>query len=426
MLIEFKFSNFRSFKEEVIFSMEPLTQNGTNLNTIKTGSKKVPQLYRTAGIFGANASGKSNILMLINALKMFVKNSWKNDINTKIPTDQYMLNDSDDATETKIEISYLIDDIIYNYGIKYNSSEYTEEYLYITDTSSKGTGYRNRIYDTTKENFGRISGIKQSWVEDHTPNRLFLSEIINKKCNIHEIETIYNAIVKNTNIISNEFTNQLSINMLQNLNRNKVLSLMQKADLGMNDLTVEELSIEKIQEAISKNTKLDDAKKDLLQKVLQLDNFKLLDVKSYHQTESGKTKEFNFDQSESKGTQTFFALTAPVIDTIQHGKILWIDELDSSLHPYLVQYLVSLFNNPETNTKNAQLIFTSHAHYLMDGDHLSRDQIWFTSKELNNGFYSDLYSLSDFKKLTRKNVSFYESYMEGVYGAVPFLEKTNG
>ncbi len=111
------------------------------------------------------------------------------------------------------------------------------------------------------------------------------------------------------------------------------------------------------------------------------------------------------------------ALSDDVLPVLENGKILFIDELDKSLHPHLVKYLVSLFNNPETNPKGAQLIFTSHAHYLMDGEHLTRDQIWFVSKE--NGYSSDLYSLSDFKQIKRKKGAFYNEYMYGIFGAVP-------
>ena len=97
--------------------------------------------------------------------------------------------------------------------------------------------------------------------------------------------------------------------------------------------------------------------------------------------------------------------------------------MDDSLHPYLVRYLVDMFNNPEINKNKAQLIFTSHAHYLMDGRHLTRDQIWLTTKDLNNGYSSSLYSLSDLKnKLNRKNISFQEAYLDGIYGAVPNVE----
>ena len=233
-------------------------------------------------------------------------------------------------------------------------------------------------------------------------------------------------IVNKINVITNDFSNELSMNMIQCDKKEDILKFIQKADANLRDMSVKEFDVEKFKKILKEHqSELDEVNKAILHKILS-EKSKLLNILSYHQTENGVNREFDFESTASKGTKILFALTAPFIDTFQDGKMLFVDELDASLHPYLVKYIVSLFNNPEINTKGAQLIFTSHAHYLMDGEHLSRDQIWFTSKELNNGFYSDLYSLSDFKKLKRKNISFYEAYMNGIYGAVPFLENIDG
>lgn len=142
---------------------------------------------------------------------------------------------------------------------------------------------------------------------------------------------------------------------------------------------------------------------------------------SVHTNEKGQEIPFDFIEEESDGTQTLFYLSEDVLVALEKGSVLAIDELDNSLHPHLVKYLVNLFNNPETNPKGAQLIFTSHAHYLMDGDTLTRDQIWFVSKE--NGYSSDLYSLSDFKAIKRKKGAFYNEYMYGIFGAVPKISE---
>ena len=142
---------------------------------------------------------------------------------------------------------------------------------------------------------------------------------------------------------------------------------------------------------------------------------------SIHKNETGEEITFNFMEEESEGTIALLALSDEIMPVLQDGKILFIDELDNSLHPHLVKYLVNLFNNPENNPRGAQLIFTSHAHYLMDGDTLTRDQIWFVSKE--NGYSSDLYSLSDFKEIKRKKGAFYNEYMYGIFGAVPKISE---
>lgn len=125
---------------------------------------------------------------------------------------------------------------------------------------------------------------------------------------------------------------------------------------------------------------------------------------STHKSENGQEITFDFMLEESDGTQMLLCLSEDIFWVLEKGSILFVDELDNPLHSHLVKYFVELFNNPETNPKGAQLIFTSHAHYLMDGEHLTRDQIWFVSKE--NGYSSDLYFLGDFKQIKRKKVLF--------------------
>lgn len=112
-------------------------------------------------------------------------------------------------------------------------------------------------------------------------------------------------------------------------------------------------------------------------------NFVIKDGKTYaiQKDENNNDVLFDFSKETSLGTKTLIAVSRFVDDALTNGKVLFVDELDTALHPHLVKYLVELFNNPETNPKGAQLIFTSHAHYLMDGEHLTRDQIWFVSKE---------------------------------------------
>lgn len=429
MLVEFKFSNFRSFKEEVIFSMEPLTQNGTNPNTINTGLKKIPQLYRTAGIFGANASGKSNVLDAFVFLKYLLRKSPKMNVEDIWPDERYALSGDNLTKPMSFGIQIIIKDILYDYKVQLHNNLIQKESLYYTPISQEGSAMPNRIFNRImndgKAEFEKSKGILQRWCDDTLNNRLFLSALVNSyNCQIKEIVDVYNELVNN--IIAKDahsISKNFSINRIAEGQGKKIIHLLKQADLGIEDVSVKEISLDELlKDSNVKN-------KEIATKIVQAmtdKGDKIFDIKSYHITESGSAKEFDFNHMESDGTKAFLALSGPLLQAIEDGKVIFIDELDSALHPYLVRYLVSLFNDSDINKNNAQLVFTSHSHYLMDGDHLSRDQIWFTSKELNNGFYSDLYSLSDFKKITRRNSSFYEAYMNGIYGAVPFVEKING
>ena len=121
---------------------------------------------------------------------------------------------------------------------------------------------------------------------------------------------------------------------------------------------------------------------------------------------------------QSDGTREMFKLSGPIADVLMNGKTLCIDEIDSSLHPLLCKYIISLFNNPDINTTNARLIFTTHDISLLDKDFLRRDQIWFTDK--NKYGVSDLFCLADIEN--RKDASFVKRYLEGRYGAIPYIK----
>jgi AAA15 family ATPase/GTPase len=127
---------------------------------------------------------------------------------------------------------------------------------------------------------------------------------------------------------------------------------------------------------------------------------------------------FSLENEESSGTRKFFALSGPIIDVIENGYTLVVDELDSKLHPNLVTKIVSLFNSKKFNPKNAQIIFNTHNTNLLSEDLFRRDQIWFIEKNIYGE--AKLYSLDDFKNI-RKNDSFEDKYLRGKYGAVPYL-----
>ncbi len=116
MLVEFDFGNFRSFKEEASFSMEPLSQNGDNINVIGTNLKRIPQLFRTSGIFGANASGKSNILMALKFVAFVVRNSSKSIIEDEFPEEYYALSENGKNVPMTFTIKFIVDSLLYEYS----------------------------------------------------------------------------------------------------------------------------------------------------------------------------------------------------------------------------------------------------------------------------------------------------------------------
>lgn len=427
MLTEFSFCNFRSFKETALFSMEPTSQNGSEYNVIKTNLKRVSQLYRTSGIFGPNASGKSNIITAVRFFVYLLKNSSKSSIEDEFPAEWYALADGYNTKPVDFGIKFIVNSKMYDYKFSITPKTVVSETLSYYDISEKGSNRANLIFDRqyidNKMFFKKTTGILQSWCNEILDNRLFLSDIVNnRKCILPEIQEAYNWITKKIALMDGEaISKRFSVNKILQGQGEAIVNLIKKADLGLDNITVRNVSQEEIVDMLNKS------KEEIPPKIKQAlisGDKKIFDVRSFHKSENGPLKEFDFSQMESNGTEKFLAITGPVLDVLENGNVLVVDEMDCALHPFLVKYIVEMFNDPEVNKNNAQLIFVSHAYYLMDGIHLTRDQIWLTDKLINNGYSSSLYSLSDFKDiLKRKNISFYDAYMQGVYGAVPNVEK---
>ena len=200
----------------------------------------------------------------------------------------------------------------------------------------------------------------------------------------------------------------------------KILNLLKAADLGIQDINLEKIDLANLPKDMPKELKdkitkeVNDDKKEILTDVLT----------SHKKFDSNKKEidvvDFSLYDDESSGTRKFFALTGPILDVIENGYTLIVDELDSKLHPNLVCKIVSLFNSAELNKKNAQLIFNTHDTNLLSSGLFRRDQIWFTDK--NKFGEAKIYSLADFKSdEVRKTESFEENYIKGKYGAIPYL-----
>lgn len=426
MLVEFSFSNFRSFKEEATFSMEPASQNGNEYNIIKTNQKRIPLLYRSSGIFGANASGKSNILSALGFFCYIVKRSVTFNVEDKFPNEFYALADGYDKQPMTFGIKFIVNEMLYDYKFSLLENIVNTESLYSYNISQTGTNRPNMIFERNyvdgKMSFKKSTGISQSWCNEVLDNRLFLSDIVNtRKCEIASIKEVYSWIINKISFVDIHKLNEgFSLHKIFTDSDQDIINLMKKADLGLEKIEVKDVSSEEFLEK-AKLSKHEIPTK--LAKALDAGKEKIFDARSYHKMENGDIKPFSLDDMESDGTKTFLAISGPILDVLENGKILIVDEMDNALHPLLVKYIVDIFNNPEINKKNAQLIFASHAYYLMDGNHLTRDQIWFVDKAINNGYSSSLYSLSDFKNISaRKATSFADAYMSGVYGATPNVE----
>jgi uncharacterized protein len=206
---------------------------------------------------------------------------------------------------------------------------------------------------------------------------------------------------------------------MDNENKDEILKLLKKLDLGFSDVMVEESEI--TADFLPKG--LPDELKNL---ILKNGKGKLSSVQTIHQKFDGKgnyvsPEIFNLDEQESEGTKKVFSLAGPLVDTLKNGNALIIDEFDARIHPLISRAIVELFNSNETNPNNAQLIFMTHDTNLLNNKLFRRDQIWFTEK--NRYGATDLYSLAEYK--IPDDAPFESDYIQGRYGAIPYIGNLN-
>ncbi len=420
MLIQFSIENYKTFSKKNIFSMLASNyykeENKNNIICLNNNFKY--SLLKSAIIYGANASGKSKLFEALKFMRSFIFNSSKEtQIKEKINIDVFRLNTKNLEQPAFFEIIFLHKNIQYRYGFEANQEKILSEWFYYKPkTKEIEIFYRdNQNFDIHKKLFNKGKNLADNNMIRENVLLLSIAAQFNDELSSNVIDWF-----KNFNIISGikerEFELFTIKQLENNKNKQKILDFLEKADLGINDLLVSNIDLEQLPKNIPNS----------LKKAIEKDKEKIKiigDIKTTHQIynqeliKTNKTAIFSMQIDESSGTKKFFALAGPIIDTLQNGKTLIIDELDAKLHPLLVLHIITLFNSKKTNNKNAQLIFASHDTNLLKYGKFRRDQIWFTEK--NRYGAVELYSLSDIK--IRKDEDYEKNYIAGKYGAIPFL-----
>lgn len=413
MIIDFSVENFRSFKEEQTLSMVAAKHKEHPDNVFESSHEKDIRLLKAALIYGANASGKSNFFKALKIFRNFVMDSTDLKLDQKIP--YYMPYKLDIAwadKPTKFMIEFFDkNQIRYKYGMVFNQIEVLQEELVFYPKKQEA---RLFLRENGKIKFGdSLKGKKHNIFSELLPNQLFLSKAANS--NHEQLKEIYRYFYLSFFFISKEdtsfetqgyITSRFLHNQKDKSYNAAVIKLLLEADTGIIDIDIKE-KFEKM---------------DFPEHISDSDNQKLKCVAFhdlYDNTKVVGRQPFEMEE-ESGGTQKMYDLAGKLILTLKGGLILWIDELDSSFHPMMSQQIIRLFNDPEINTKNAQLIATTHDPTLLDQDMLRRDQIWFTEK--NSYGATQLYSLAEFDtSKVRKDSPFAKWYLTGRFGAVPAM-----
>jgi len=421
MLLQFKVNNFRSIKDTALLSMNA----GKGKAVTNSVECRGYHLLKSAVIYGANASGKSTALNALAFMREMVLNSFKVTQSVdKLPHFPFLLSTETESASSHFEITFLKDSCKYRYGFEMDSEKIYSEWLYV---DAKGQEARLFERDIDKDLF-YVNPIKfkEGRKIKTLDNQLFLWRCDQDAGEVSSLILSWFYGINLLNGLENQPYIQVALEQMQKPEvKSKLLNLLKKADLSIDNLDINEQDIT-----------IDQAKKLPLPPEI-MENFlsgkgriTSTEIQTTHKKYDADNNAaglayFSLNADESQGTQKFLALSAPILDTLKTGKVLLIDEIDASLHPMLTEGLIKLFHNTETNPLNAQLIFTTHDTNLLSRPQLfGRDQIWFTEKDPYGS--TELYSLLEFRKNNagkdvRSTDNLEKHYLQGLFGAVPYL-----
>ncbi|APT72088.1 abortive infection protein [Thermosipho sp. 1063] len=416
MLVDFKVYNYRSFKEITEFSM------------IADGKEKHPAVFeegkfnllKSAAIYGPNAGGKSNFIRAWGIYRFFIlsSNLFSEDLFPVV--EKFKLNHKSLEESTIFESRFINGNFIYRYGFEVDGKKIKSEWLFRANLENKRLK-EAKIFERIDQKIERGNFSEAKGVEEKTSeNTLFLSSLAQWNSKLaRQIVSFFKKI----NVIMWEFpyfsSPAQTLNLFEKgkITKEEILSFLKKADFDIVDFeyTKNEIDISKLPDLV-KNAMVDAN----IREPDKLFNVKLY---TYHNVydKNGNVidvEKFNFEEEESAGTKKLFNIIGEIIYALKEGKILFIDELDTQLHPTLLKAVVEFFNS-EKNKNNAQLVFTTHNTSILTPKIFRKDQIWFVDKNKNGS--SELYSLLEIKSV-RKEANFEKEYLKGRYGAVPFVK----
>lgn len=425
-LLSFSVENFRSlYKRKTISFVPTAIKDGPSDNVFICGGYRY---LRTAAIYGANSSGKSNIVLAMAAMSRLILSSVSMNDGDELLYDPFVLSRSSRRQPTRYEMDFVVGGIRYYYMFANTADRIVEEILIRLEKN----GNQTKLFLRNEEGIGVNEKCFTEGIglEERTnANRLFLSLAGQLGGDISNsiIQYFRDGMV----ILSGLETDHYKVFSKRMLNANlpgclDMKKFFTRVKLGFLDISAvqRDFSLSDLPEDMP-----DEMKRDIAR---ELNGKKQLKVFTSHgiYDENGNrqdTSMFDFDEMESAGTKKLFDMAGPFFDALENGDILVVDELDAKMHPLISQEIISLFNDAKRNPKGAQLIFTTHDTNLLSSKQLRRDQIWFTEKdELER---SDLYNMMDIVlpdgTKPRGDGNIERNYIRGRYGAIPYIETYN-
>ena len=428
MLIEFKFTNYRSFRDETVLSMEAMGLGTYKSCLIPFRNKR---LLPAAAIYGKNGGGKSNVIRAFWLAVQFIRNAQRTQHeNAPIPVQPFLLNDTSRNEPTSFEFIYTIADVKYVYGFSATKKEIFKEYLYYAPK-----GQLSMVFERDHQNFmfrdNSEKKRRQLISEAVGPNQLYFAIA----CTMNESACQKAMSWFRENIFFSRDYTDIPSQLIEYSEKPDMLAAIKKyaenADVGIQDMNFE-FRNEEIKDAsntgdipsgiVAALTQFAKALSD----ISNTSEIKLqrseVNATSYHRGVRSDGSEALFElqlADESDGTRKLMALAPAIERALEFGGLLLVDELEKEMHPLMVEMIVSKFQSQSSNPNHAQIIFTTHDTELLNMNILRKDQLYFADKSKKDGA-SELYSISELQTPTNENIR--KGYLLGKYGGTPDIE----
>lgn len=409
MVLEIRLSNFFSIMDEVVLDMQAAniqTKKAKELmgNTFECDGVR---LLKTVAIYGANASGKSSIVKAIRACVSMIFNSHNHNENTVFPFTPFKFSGTDKTS--RFFIRFVIDSVEYEYSFELTNREIVKEELYHSPNGRRSmvfvrdeskSGNKKEVYE-----FRPAIRRPMDVVANTSKKTLFISrasqmgrEIAQKVFRYFHEHFILDFYNYNSDALEKRLDD----------NKEQLLNVLRIADSDI-------VNISSRQELRPFTTAVLDPQNN--HSILSVDDIQKnqLSITTYHR--SNPNVPFDFNTEESDGTRRLFYMMLTILDIVRNNKVLLVDEIEASLHTKLVEFIIALFNNSEC----AQLIYTTHNTYLLDGNKIRKDQVYFTNKREDGS--TDLYSLFDYKDF-RDGMDIEKAYLQGRFDAIPYVDES--
>lgn len=418
MLLTFTVENFRSYRDEKLFSLVATEDRALPQNLIDLNEPGFSVL-RCAAIYGPNAAGKSNLIAAMNCLGELLQSPVGQQLLFSGDVPPFALDPTSSSAPTKFTVRFMLGNVVYEYLLAIKNGEVQEEKLSVFPVGRPQVWYHRKLREI-EFNKTHLKGQKQSLRFMTPPGKPYLAIAAAFEHPQLTEPARWLAINLRSRLDFFESTSryrrpeEITARRLHEDNdfRNWANLFLRHADLGIHrvDVAIEERIVRRVR----RPTKTDEAG---VQTAVDESPEKFYHPIFVHNNCEGQPIGFNASD-ESLGTRRLFSMLVPLYEVLKEGQLAVVDEFSASMHPSMVRELVRLFHDPKVNTKNAQLVFATHDATLLSGQLFRRDQIWFTEKDPAGA--TDLYSLQDIKGV-REGEPFEKGYLRGRYGAIPFF-----